>query len=898
MRQSDVVATTVVRSPLSVRGLRDRLVEHVRVPLHRDGYALALNSAFTAATGLLYWIFAAKTYSTHAVGLNSALISSMMFLAGIASLNLPNIVVRFLPQSGNRTRIRVICAYGVSGALALGAAAVFIIGTGAWAPRLGFLRTNHGLQAWFLCSTLAWCLFVIQDSVLTALGRAVWVPVENAVFSVLKLGLLALLAAMLPVYGIFVSWTLAMLVSVIGVNAVIFARLMRPVSRRASGPSISVRDRAFARYFTTDYACSIASLATPNLIPLIVTAVAGATTNAYWAMPYAVTMPLYLFGQNIGTSLMLHGSTDRRALKALTRKAAIQGARVLVPLAILLMVLAPYLLALFGDGYADNGTTLLRLLVLGSVPNLILSLAVSVSRVQRRLGRALAALGTEAVVTLASAAPLIHALGVTGAGVAWVGAECVVATGLLLTWRTSLDAESSDLPQAPNGGSLAAGERHDMRAALRTDEPTPAAVALHPVLRRLFETLERRGVCWTLLRIPSNPAAPSGDVDILVAPGDADALRCAAAELGFIAVPGWGRPPNLILVCYHRPSDRWLVLDVSTAVSFRSPPSWRLAGAAEQVLRHRRLRDGMVVPADGDAFWLLLLHCLLDKHRVVGHHQARLRDLASTSTALTSPLGTAVCSAAGDRFAPVAFVRAAALGDWNALSEMGASLIAQLRRRRSIGERLRVLGGRLSRLIRKPLLLRRRKGISVALLGPNGVGKSTAAAGLHRAFPLESRVVYMGVWKAANRPRTLAMTVIEILARPLQIWRRYLLAEYHRLRGRLVVFDRYVYEALLPPRPPLVRCKRAYFWLLAHLIPKPYAAVVLDVPGHVAYGRKQENPAEVLESERRIYARLSSSGRSLEVIDAEVDADTVRAEITTIIWRELASRWQAGRKSS
>ena len=64
---------------------------------------------------------------------------------------------------------------------------------------------------------------------LTALGRAIWVPIENAVFSLLKLGLLAALAALVPVYGIFVSWTIAMLVSVAGVNLIIFARLIRPV---------------------------------------------------------------------------------------------------------------------------------------------------------------------------------------------------------------------------------------------------------------------------------------------------------------------------------------------------------------------------------------------------------------------------------------------------------------------------------------------------------------------------------------------------------------------------------------------------------------------------------------------------------------------------------------------
>jgi len=200
----------------------------------------------------------------------------------------------------------------VATTLALCAAAVFIVGVGAWAPRLSFLHGDSGLEAWFLLSTLAWCLFVIQDSVLIALGRALWVPIENAVFSLLKLGLLAALAALVPVYGIFVSWTIAMLVSVAGVNLIIFARLIRPVSERAGEAVSSVRDRAFARYFAADYACSIAWLSTTNLMPVIVTAVAGATTNAYWALAYAVALPLYAFGQNIGTSLMLHGANRSR----------------------------------------------------------------------------------------------------------------------------------------------------------------------------------------------------------------------------------------------------------------------------------------------------------------------------------------------------------------------------------------------------------------------------------------------------------------------------------------------------------------------------------------------------------------------------------------------------------
>ncbi|MBV9422264.1 MAG: polysaccharide biosynthesis C-terminal domain-containing protein, partial [Solirubrobacterales bacterium] len=677
-------------TPRSAVDLRRRLLEHVRLPLHRDAYALAVNQAFTAATGLLYWVLAARTYSAHYVGLNSALISAMMFLSGVASLNLPNILVRFLPESGDRIRTRVIWAYGASAAAAACAAVVFIVGVGSWTPRLSFLHSDRGLEAWFVFSTIAWCVFAIQDSVLTALGRAIWVPVENAVFSFVKLALLAAAAAALPRYGIFISWTIAMLVSVAGVNLLIFTRLLRRADRRTRGTGLDVRNRAFARYFAADYTCSVAWLSTVNLMPVIVTAVAGATTNAYWALAYAVAMPLYGVSQSIGTSLMLHGTTDRAALPVLARKAAIQGARVLVPSVVLLLLLAPYLLSLFGTDYAERSTTVLRLLAVGVLPNCVLVLAVHIARVQRRLRRAMIALAVEASIALGLATPLIHAMGVTGVALGWAVAQSVVALGLLFTWKRSFRADTEH--PAAAGAPRAAPREHDAnapRSPRPPDLPASDLSIVHPVLSALFAALERKGVRWMMLRIPSNAAAPTGDVDLLVAPEDSAALRAAAYEIGFVSLPGWESAPDVILMRYDRTSDQWLLLDVSTSVSFRSPHSWQLPGATEYVLRRRAITEGIALPSDADAFWLLLLHCLLDKDRVAVHHLATLRRLASG--AMGSALGASLCSAAGPAFSASDFVDAARSGDAEALRELGVRLAAELKRRRPLGERLKVM---------------------------------------------------------------------------------------------------------------------------------------------------------------------------------------------------------------
>jgi O-antigen/teichoic acid export membrane protein len=137
---------------------------------------------------------------------------------------------------------------------------------------------------------------------------------------------------------------------------------------------------------------------------------------------------------------MLHGARNPDALPELTRKAALQGARVLVPVVGVLVITAPYLLSLFGPDYVRGSTTVLRLLAVGALPNFIVALAATVARVQRRLGRAVIAFATVAILSLGLATALIPAVGVAGAAVALVGSQCLVASMLVLTSARLLDS--------------------------------------------------------------------------------------------------------------------------------------------------------------------------------------------------------------------------------------------------------------------------------------------------------------------------------------------------------------------------------------------------------------------------------------------------------------------------
>jgi thymidylate kinase len=178
---------------------------------------------------------------------------------------------------------------------------------------------------------------------------------------------------------------------------------------------------------------------------------------------------------------------------------------------------------------------------------------------------------------------------------------------------------------------------------------------------------------------------------------------------------------------------------------------------------------------------------------------------------------------------------------------------------------------------------RRSRGASVALLGPDGVGKSTLAARLAAAHPAPVETIYMGMWQGADRPgRTRLDTVLAILVRPLRVWARVARAAAHVARGHLVLFDRYTYDALLPVTGSLRWLKRPYFWLLAHLAPRPDLVLVLDLPGEVAFARKGEFSPAGLEAVRQGFLALAPR-IGAEVVDASARPEQVCADVLSRI---------------
>jgi thymidylate kinase len=182
---------------------------------------------------------------------------------------------------------------------------------------------------------------------------------------------------------------------------------------------------------------------------------------------------------------------------------------------------------------------------------------------------------------------------------------------------------------------------------------------------------------------------------------------------------------------------------------------------------------------------------------------------------------------------------------------------------------------------------RRRRGLRVVLLGPDGAGKSTLSRGLAGSLGVPVDEIYMGVFGVGGRWQRICRYLpgAGMVTRVLRLWWRSARAGAAVRRGHVVVFDRYTYDAGLRPGTRDLRSRISY-WATERAVPAPDVAVILDAPGELMFARKQEHDIETLEQRRQWYLRLAGElPPSVEVlvVDASKPADEVLAVTRTAV---------------
>ena len=230
---------------------------------------------------------------------------------------------------------------------------------------------------------------------------------------------------------------------------------------------------------------------------------------------------------------------------------------------------------------------------------------------------------------------------------------------------------------------------------------------------------------------------------------------------------------------------------------------------------------------------------------------------------------------------------------------------------------------------------------SVALVGPDGAGKTTIGRRLERTFPMPLKYIYMGdnleacnfllpttrLARAIARTRRARLHATNNSDRPTPVGRanrttaalratavwanhqigeecfRHLLAWYYQRRGTIVLFDRlyladYYAHDVAPDGRRRSLGQRLHGLLLRRVYPKPNLVVFLDAPPAVLLARKGEGTLQWLEARRREYPPIARLVERFAVVDASRPEAEVAQKVAALIAsvHDARSR-RAGRSS-
>ena len=412
----------------------------------------------------------------------------------------------------------------------------------------------------------------------------------------------------------------------------------------------------------------------------------------------------------------------------------------------------------------------------------------------------------------------------------------------------------------------------------------------------VFETLDQKDIRYCLLRDWDQLfeiASKGGEIDILVQQSQLPRLKHLLAQLGFVSIQSWGHAPHHFFFAYDRDADHWIKLDVVTEIAFGSPNHELRTSLGLSCLKNRQRSGSVFIPAPEDEFMALLLHCVLDKARFASSRRQRLASLQKRISD-----GQHISILLQQLWPGISWLELSHMIEaeqWQALLAQRQRVAVYLSSRDRFATHWRRIRNQFLRKLGRWLGLLRPQLPMIALLAPDGAGKSTLAAAIEGAFYFPVHSIYMGLYQKGSRTsKPGKLPGLGFAHRLVTQWRRYLLGRYYQGRGCLVIFDRYTYDALLPSQRQLSRGQRLRRWLLAHTCPAPDLVITLDAPASVLYERKGEHTLDILEQQRQSYLDLRLHMPQMVVVDATRDPHRVCQEVISLIWRALLVRRSGG----
>ncbi|SFG22606.1 Membrane protein involved in the export of O-antigen and teichoic acid [Desulfotomaculum arcticum] len=389
--------------------------------LYNNAFYLMLNTLSTSLLGFVFWNVMTRFFVPTQVGIGSALVSASSLVGILTGLGLRIGLIRFVPEIRERAVLLINASFTLVGLVSLIGAITYLAGIKYWSPALEFVRENIVFLLLFMFFTVVNALSVLIDGSLIAGRDAKYVFWKNTITSILKMPLPILIFAHLKGFGIFAGVGTG-----IAVGVFIAWLFFLPKVYKGYFPRPAIAKDIMQKvlpYSFANYTANLLNLSPKYIYPLMVLNILGPENSAYFYIAWMMSMVLSIIPSGISQSLLAEGSHNPKKMGRDGRKVLLLSLGMSIPAVVSMMLFGGWLLHFFGPGYAENGTTVMRYLVLAMIPQCINTLFITINQVKKQTYLIIAQTSFLAIVSLGVAYWLLGRVGLPGIGIAYLTAH-------------------------------------------------------------------------------------------------------------------------------------------------------------------------------------------------------------------------------------------------------------------------------------------------------------------------------------------------------------------------------------------------------------------------------------------------------------------------------------------
>jgi O-antigen/teichoic acid export membrane protein len=391
-----------------------------------NSVALATGTGVTAAIGFLFWWVAARYFAPQAVGLASAAISMMNFLALFAEFGLGTLLIgeslRKPDEPAGLISAAMLTATAFSTIFCLG----YLAAAQVWPLTIGSFLGSRSSSVIFLAGCAVTGFTLVLDSAFVGLLRSSLQMWRSIAASALKL---AFLVSMALAVGASRSET-AIILSLVGgqfLSVLLIAAFLASRGRRVwHAPRFGLlRPHAFD--VLGHHLLNLAAQSPGLIIPLLVTTLISAEVNAVFFTAWMVLNVVLLGPASLTTLLFTFGAVEPASINQRLRFSLLICALFSAVAWLGLTIGSSSILGVFGPLYAERGAPILKIMGLAVFAVSIKYHFIAVQRLNNCMAAGSLMLGAGAVLELVLAAAGGRFNGVLGFAQGWVLAVCLEA---------------------------------------------------------------------------------------------------------------------------------------------------------------------------------------------------------------------------------------------------------------------------------------------------------------------------------------------------------------------------------------------------------------------------------------------------------------------------------------